>query len=169
MRRFTVMGFTEAELGFVIAAVFAAIAVVTLSDRDAYAAKSTIQAKAADERDDLRRQLEEQRMELERIKAERDALLKKQSTKIPQCWEKGRQREPIGEVVIAGDNQYVLEGNLVGIDDVRTRFSSHIDDGLKLGCRYVLRAIPEQGVDAVSHSRAVLRLRPFFDVSDRPR
>ena len=31
MRRFTVMGFTEAELGFVIAAVFAALAVSGLA------------------------------------------------------------------------------------------------------------------------------------------
>jgi len=33
MRRFTVMGFTEAELGFVIAAVFAALSVSVIKDR----------------------------------------------------------------------------------------------------------------------------------------
>ena len=33
MRRFTVMGFTEAELGFVIAAVFAALAVSGLASQ----------------------------------------------------------------------------------------------------------------------------------------
>lgn len=37
MRRFAVMGFTEAELGFIVAALFAAVAVTSLRERDAHA------------------------------------------------------------------------------------------------------------------------------------
>lgn len=174
MRRFTVMGFTEAELGFVVAALFAAVAVATLNDRDV----------SASDGQKVRQILEETRAELERTKAElgktrrelEQALIKlkkfqdeqeKRSTKMPQCWEKGRQRAPIGEVVVLGENSYELEGEVANIDRILERFSSSVSDGESLGCRYVLKAWPSADVNAVSHSKAVALLRRHFDVDDR--
>jgi hypothetical protein len=176
MRRFTVMGFTEAELGFVVAALFAAIAVATLNDRDASAGGVNVVVK---ERDELKRQLdrtrtelEKVRAELERVRAELEKVLViegKRSTKAPQCWEKGEPREPLGEVVVLGENQYLLGAESVAVDGILNHFSASIARAKELDCRFVLIVRPSAGVDAVDHSRAVWPLRGYFDVSDRPR
>lgn len=169
MRRFTVMGFTEAELGFIVAAVFAVMAVVTLAERDA----ATIERIGAV---DKTKQLQEELAELRQKIAEQEAELKKLreltkgvSTKTPQCWEKGQQREAVGEVLVSSSDSYTLGTSTVDINGVRAHFGQFIDLGNRLGCRFVLRATPLPGVDAVAHARAVSALRRYFDVDDRPR
>jgi hypothetical protein len=220
MRRFTVMGFTEAELGFVVAALFAAIAFATLKDRDASASHVDAARDAAIERDSVIAALEALR---ERTDAEIASLrgvlgeLEKRSTKVPQCWEKGEPREPIGEVAVLGANRYEVQGDGVGanrderrgggdganheelrrdvadanreelrrdvadanrddlrrevldIDGIRRHFAEPIARGNALGCRFVLRARPTDGVSARDHADAVWRLRVHFDVDDRTR
>ncbi len=166
MKRFTVMGFTEAEVGFVVAALFAAIAVASLNDSHG----------ASQEIKELQSKLERTQQDLQRAKealakAEKElvGLRKKESTKVPQCWEKGQPREPIADVTVVGDNQYEMLGMVVTIDGVAQMLAAKISLGSTLGCRFVLRARPIPGVDAIAQSTAVWRLRRFFDVDDRPR
>ena len=96
MRRFTVMGFTEAELGFVLAALFAALAVSEQSD--------------AQTREAHTRALEAQRDSVSlAFKAYRDSV-RTRSNKSPRCTEKGESPEPIAELRVLGRDLYSMRG-----------------------------------------------------------
>lgn len=176
MRRFTIMGFTEAELGFVLAALFIAVAITAIHERDVSAAAAeelrddvvnvdSLQSAAAAARDtvgELR----------DRETALRDsiaALNAKISTKVPQCWEKGETTTVIAELDVLGANRFRMNGATLDIDQVRDRLAAFIARGDSLDCRYIVRARPTRGIDAVQQSDAVWRLRRYFDVNDRPR
>lgn len=176
MRRFTIMGFTEAELGFVLAALFIAVAITAIHERDVSAAAAeelrdnvvnvdSLQSAAAAARDtvgELR----------DRETALRDsiaALNAKISTKVPQCWEKGETTTVIAELDVLGANRFRMDGATLNIDQVRDRLASFIARGDSLDCRYIVRARPTRGIDAIQQSDAVWRLRRYFDVNDRPR
>lgn len=176
MRRFTIMGFTEAELGFVLAALFIAVAITAIHERDVSAAAAeelrdnvvnvdSLQSAAAAARDtvgELR----------DRETALRDsiaALNAKISTKVPQCWEKGETTTVIAELDVLGANRFRMNGATLNIDQVRDRLAAFIARGDSLDCRYIVRARPTRGIDAVQQSDAVWRLRRYFDVNDRPR
>jgi hypothetical protein len=158
MRRFTVMGFTEAELGLVLAAVFAAVGVSVFYES----------APAAPPPDDSRyveaiRQRDSIAVAFDRF---RDSV---RSTKVPQCWEKGEPRDPIAQVRVLGRDRYGMNGETLSFSQIRARLAPRIARGESLGCRYVVRARLTSGVDAVDQSAAVWRLRAHFDVDDRPR
>lgn len=170
------MGFTEAELGFVLAALFIAVAITAIHERDVSAAAAeelrdnvvnvdSLQSAAAAARDtvgELR----------DRETALRDsiaALNAKISTKVPQCWEKGETTTVIAELDVLGANRFRMNGATLNIDQVRDRLASFIARGDSLDCRYIVRARPTRGIDAVQQSDAVWRLRRYFDVNDRPR
>ncbi|HSK19197.1 MAG TPA: hypothetical protein VK912_08655 [Longimicrobiales bacterium] len=176
MRRFTIMGFTEAELGFVLAALFIAVAITAIHERDVSAAAAeelrdnvvnvdslrAAAAAASDTVGELR----------DRETALRDsiaALEAKISTKVPQCWEKGETMTVIAELDVLGANRFRMNGATLNIDQVRDRLASFIARGDSLDCRYIVRARPTPGIDAVQQSDAVWRLRRYFDVNDRPR
>jgi hypothetical protein len=57
----------------------------------------------------------------------------------------------------------------ITIDGVRARPAPLIARADPLGCRYIVRARPTAGIDAVQQSAAVWELRRHFDVNDRPR
>ena len=162
MRRFTVLGFTEAELGFVLAALFAAVAVQAVESGKAKAAAVQDAAVVVMQRDSIARE----------FKAFRDSVAKlpmqKRSSKVPQCWEKGEQRDPIATLRVLGANRYELEGQELTIAGVRARLGAQIARSDSLKCRYVVRAVLTRGVDAVDQARAVWSLRTHFDVNDRP-
>src|SRR5436190_23461979 len=125
------MGFTEAELGFVVAALFAAVAVATLNDRDIQANGSgALQIQIVDlqaglkstkaELEDTQRKLEQAEEELALLREAKN----RQSTKTSQCWEKGKQKAAIGDVIVLGENSYSLQGETADIDLVRERFAT---------------------------------------------
>jgi hypothetical protein len=171
MKRFTVMGFTEAELGFVLAALFAALVASTLTDTqqvvDGEIAKVTA---ATAERDSLRLELETYRDSTSaQIGRLRDSLnAQKRSTKTPNCWERGEPRSSIAELAVLGANLYQHRGQAVDIQTIRRDLAAQIARSRQLECRYSVRARPTEGVGSREHSAAVARLREHFDVNDRP-
>ena len=56
-RRFTVMGFTEAELGFVLAAVFAALAASALTPQQSRQSAATLAARERHAVEEIRQRL----------------------------------------------------------------------------------------------------------------
>jgi hypothetical protein len=179
MRRFTIMGFTEAELGFVIAALFVAVAVAAINERDASAVSVHEYESAADslsaEVDSLRAEAGTVRDSLSLLRTSSTILTDslavleaRISTKVPQCWEKGRQQAPIADIAVLGANRFRMNGQTVDIDGVRARLASFIATADSLDCRFVVRARPTSGIDAVQQSAAVWQLRRYFDVNDRP-
>jgi hypothetical protein len=157
-RRFTVMGFTEAELGFVLAAVFAALAVSGLTAQD-----ST--AKLAAKNDTLARKYDSVSTE---FLAFRDSVRKK-SNKTPRCSEKGEPADAIADLRIVGRDAYALGGERLTFRDLTSRFAAQIDRSAQLGCRYLVRTTATPGVDGPDHSAAVAKLWMRFDVSERQR
>jgi uncharacterized membrane protein YccC len=155
MRRFTVMGFTEAELGFVIAALFAAIAISERTDTENRAAAT--------------RALEKQRDSVAlAFKAYRDSV-RKRSNKTPRCTEKGEPPGPIAELRVLGRDLYAMQGERLTSSQVIDRLSPWIAKSKDLGCHYLVRTIATSGVDGPAHSAAVRRLWARFDVDDRDR
>ena len=158
MRRFTVMGFTEAELGFVIAAVFAALSVSSLASQ---AKPNDLTAK----NDSLAHRVDSVTRAFE---AYRDSVHKR-SNKTPRCSEKGESPAPIADVRILGRNAYQLGDDTLAFRDLENRLAPQIERSASLGCRYLVRTIATRGVDGPDHSAAVSRLWSHFDVSERQR
>ena len=157
-RRFTVMGFTEAELGFVLAAVFAALAVSGMTSQDGA-------AKLAAEKDTLTRKYDSVSTA---FGAYRDSV-KKRSNKTPRCSEKGEPADAIADLRIVGRDGYELDGERLTFHDLTSRFAVQIDRSTQLGCRYLVRTTATRGVDGPDHSAAVAKLWARFDVSERQR
>jgi hypothetical protein len=170
MRRFTIMGFTEAELGFVLAALFVAVAVTAVHERDASAATVGEQQIVADSMiAGMRAELHVVRDSVRVLRDSLATLENRISTKVPQCWERGEQSAPVAELAVIGADRFVMAGDTVTLAGVQERLASFIERGNALGCRFVVRARPTAGIDAVQQSNAVWQLRRFFDVNDRPR
>lgn len=166
------MGFTEAELGFVLAALFIAVAIAAINERDASAVSVDEYVTAADsleaEREALRDTVGVLRDTVGILSDSLAALEARISTKVPQCWEKGQQREPVADVAVLGANRFRMNGSTVDINGIRERLASFIALADSLDCRFVVRARPTSGIDAVQQSAAVWQLRRYFDVNDRP-
>ena len=156
MRRFTVMGFTEAELGFVVAAVFAALAVSGLAEQRAGTDLGARNAALARRLDSVSAH----------FAAYRDSVRKK-SNKIPRCSEKGESPEPIAELRILGRDEFELGDERVTFAGVESRLASQIARSRELGCRYLVRTIATSGVDGPDHSAAIGKLWTRFDVTER--
>jgi len=178
MRRFTVMGFTEAELGFVLAAVFAAVGVSTLQDYPVAAVDKGKYDEAVRQRDSIAGAFDRFRDStadaLDRFRDSAAVALNRlrdsvRSTKTPQCWEKGEPRAPIAELRVVARDRYELKGERLSFREIRSRFAPQIARAEALKCRYLVRAHLTSGVDAVAQASAVWRLRAHFDVDDRPR
>lgn len=165
MRRFTIMGFTEAELGFVLAALFIAVAVAAVEERDAQAAGIETEQSAADS---LRAELAAARDSSAALRDSLSVLEDKISTKVPQCWERGERSDAIADLAVLGADRYAMNGDTLSLDGVRARLAAFIARGEALNCRFVVRARPTSGIDAVQQSVAVWQLRRYFDVNDRP-
>lgn len=163
-RRFTVMGFTEAELGFVLAAVFAALAVSGLSAQP----KENLAAK----NDSLAHRVDSLAHKADSVEAAfaafRDSVRKK-SNKTPRCSEKGESADAIAEFRVLGRDSYDLRGERLTFRDIEARFATQIARSTELGCRYLVRTVATRGVDGPDHSAAVGKLWTRFDVSERQR
>jgi hypothetical protein len=162
-RRFTVMGFTEAELGFVLAAVFAALAVsaVSAQPREDLAKNDSLSHRV----DSLSHRADSVAAA---FAAFRDSVHKK-SNKTPRCSEKGESPDPIADFRILGRDAYEFRGERLAFRDIETRFAPQIARSVELGCHYLVRAIATHGVDGPDHSAAVSKLWGRFDVSERQR
>lgn len=171
MRRFTVMGFTEAELGFVLAALFAAMAVARVGDEDQRDATIEGLQQAAVERDSIAGEYDRYRDSMRVVLANAQARIEeaeKRSTKVPQCWEKGEQREPVAVLAVLGSDLFLLGDERLSLDGVRQRLAERLARADTLGCRFVVRAAPTGTVSSGDHTAAVWALRRYFDVDDRP-
>jgi len=158
MRRFTVMGFTEAELGFVLAAVFAALAVSALVPQ-----QGTVNLAAKN--DTLTRKYDSVSTAFATY---RDSVRKK-SNKTPRCSEKGEPADAIADIRIRGRDSYELSGERMTFRSLEARLAPQIDRSTALGCRYLVRTIATRGVDGPDHSAAVVKLWARFDVNERQR
>ena len=156
MRRSTVMGFTEAELGFVLAAVFAGLAVAGLGARQ-------VQTNAVVRADSLQGRYDSLSVAFDRF---RDSVRKK-SNKTPRCSEKGESAAAIAELRVLGRDRYGLGEKQLSLADVEANFAPQIKRSEELGCHYLVRVVAVAGVDSPAFAAAVNRLWANFDVGSR--
>ena len=173
-RRFTVMGFTEAELGFALAAFFVAVGAGYLNERNQLDDRQgSIKAEA----DSLRSALDSVRSGLDSVRSSLDSLrtahtelqgtIGKRSNLTPPCSEKGESDRPIARLTILVSGTYDLEGRTLSFADVAKRLEGTIAKSRRLGCRYTVQVTAADGVDARTFSRANGRLRGLFYVRER--
>jgi len=161
-RRFTIIGFTEAELGFVLAAAFAAIGVSYSTNAAAVARKRTsadsayVAERAA--HDSVARAMQ----------ALRDSLRKK-SNLTPLCSERGESWQPVADLTVTGGNSYRTQGQTIGFDELRSLLAAPIATSARLRCKFRVIVHATPGVDAPEHSLAVARLKTLFYVDERQR
>jgi hypothetical protein len=159
-RRFTVLGFTEAELGFVLAATFAAFGV-------AYSAPESSAQAALARADSAYKSAAKSRDSVEgALRALRDSLHKK-SNLTPPCYEKGESRMPIAELTIVGRDRYVLNQETIGFSELESRLAPQLARSAELACRFTVIARARAGVDAPVHAAAMSRLKSRFYVDER--
>lgn len=165
MKRFTVMGFTEAELGFVVAAALAALVAASDTER-ARLEPAAMRHEAAQARaDSLRGSLDS----LTRVfTAYRDSV-RKRSNKTPACSEKGEPPGPAADVALLGRDRFLYQGDAVSFSELETRLDSLIRRSRALGCRYLVRTHAVRGVDGPETAAAARRIRTYFDVDERDR
>lgn len=166
-RKFTVMGFTEAELGFVLAAFFAAVSVAYEHEREDAIGK-TLSAEAA---------LAAASTELEAARAHRDSLrrrhqilldsIARKSNLTPPCTEKGEPDVPIAQITVLAADSYLIGGVETTFANVRRRLSAQIQRQRELGCMYYVHVLAVRGVDAPIFSAATRRVRGVFHVRER--
>ncbi|MGH2898558.1 MAG: hypothetical protein ACREBE_03830 [bacterium] len=160
MRRFTVLGFTEAELGFVLAATFAAFGV-------AYSAPGAAAETALAQADSAYRVAAKSRDSAQvALTTLRDSLRKK-SNLTPPCYEKGEPRAPIAELTVLGRDRYAIDSTTIGFAELESRLATQIARGAALGCKYHGSARAHAGVDAPVHAAAMKRLKSRFYVDER--
>lgn len=152
-RRFTVMGFTEAELGFALAAFFVAVGASFLQE------KNVLEVHTGDivlENDSLRKMVDDL-----------EARLAKRSNLIPPCSEKGESDAPVANFKILDADRYDLNGTDLVFERVLLQLAPQIARSKSLGCRYSVQVVAMPGVDAPQFSQATGRLRRHFYVRER--
>jgi hypothetical protein len=165
MKRFTVMGFTEAELGFVVAAALAALVAASDTER-ARLEPAAVQREAARARaDSLRDSLDS----LTRVFAAYRDSIGKRSNKTPACSEKGEPPGAVADVALLGRDRFLYDGDRLSFSELETRLDSLIRRSRRLGCRYLVRTHAVRGVDGPETAAAARRVRADFDVDERDR
>jgi hypothetical protein len=180
MARFTVLGFTEAELGFVLAALFVAIAgyqIVEARSADAGAESAAgrlalaqdslraLQQELEVARDSLalaREEAERLRADAERLQLEAERLTRLTSRLTPYCSERGETAQPVAHLVVVNPTTYRLEGSQLTIGGVTSRLSRWLDVSREKGCRFSVEILPVPGLSAEDFIKAREPLSRFF-------
>lgn len=126
MAKFTLMGFTEAELGFLLAAVFAA----TAASQAAHMKKAS--ATRADSIATLRKTVQVLSDSLARIPHNAE----KRSMKPPNCWERGEPNVSVAQMTIVSGSTLRFRGEIIPTIEIAKRLASYVTRSQELACRY---------------------------------
>jgi hypothetical protein len=166
MARFTVLGFTEAELGFVLAALFVAVSgyqVVAAAGAGEDSAATAEQAArlqgtlvaTRDTLGDVRDSLTQSRAELERLRRLTSRLT-------PYCSERGETDQPVARIVVVDASTYRMDGAQMPIAGVTARLSRWLETSREKGCRFGIEVVPGAGLGADAFMRAREPLSRLF-------
>lgn len=166
MARFTVLGFTEAELGFVLAALFVAVSGYQIVEaREATAgafeaanAAEAVQDSLLEARDGLSRVQDS----LQVARQELDDLRRLTSRLTPYCSERGETDEPVARITVLGPRAYRIDGIDLAIAGVTARLASWLEISRAKSCRFGVEVIPAAGLAADDFMRAREPLSRLF-------
>jgi hypothetical protein len=166
MARSTVLGFTEAELGFVLATLFVAVSgyqiVEARGANESSAAAVEQTAAVQDSLTEAREVLAAARDSLTVAREELENLRRLTSRLTPYCSERGETDQSVARIVVLSPTSYRLDGAQVGIQGVTTRLSRWLDVSRAKGCRFGVDVVPAPGLAAEAFMRAREPLSRMF-------
>lgn len=153
------MGFTEAELGFILAALFIAVAGAALAKvRTAEEQARAIHADSTS----LARQIEVLRTENVQLRDENNELRALTSQMTPSCDERGETRESVARVTVTSTNRYVLDGVAMPVDSIFAKLNFWIEKSKAKRCRFYIDVLPRRDLSANDFIAASGRLSRHF-------
>lgn len=152
-QRQTVIGFTEAELGFFL--VFAMLLLFLVTRRPVFATAGPTDSVtvATHTLDSLQRQanaantVQQQRDSLRQRLAELGDTGKR-SRMTPSCKEKGLATGPLFDATVRGIDDFELGGDRLDAASIRQRFSAELARSAAAGCRHTARLFYAPGLSA---------------------
>ena len=173
MARFTVLGFTEAELGFVLATLFVAISGYQIVEaRGAGELSAAAGQQVAATQDSLRKAQDSLRVARESLAAARDSVtlareevesLRRLTSRLtPYCSERGETDQPIARIVVMDARTYRMDGTQMPITGVTSRLSRWLTVSREKGCRFGVEVLPGPGLGAEDFMRAREPLSRLF-------
>ncbi len=144
----TVIGFTEAELGFFLVLVVLGTLVAGSKSPPPDVVPKT-------EYDSLRHELDRAR----------DSLQKLKSRIMPSCRDKGFAQSILFRVSISGSDQFVLNGSLVSLADLHREFGEQMQAARTRGCIHEIDVMRGRSLTASDLWAGLLRLRRDFRVN----
>jgi hypothetical protein len=166
MARFTVLGFTEAELGFVLATLFVAISgyqIVEARSAGDGADAASMQARSVqDSLADARAGL---KLAMDSLSVTRDELedLRRLTSRLtPYCSERGETDQAVARITVIDARTYRLDGASMQIAGVTSRLSRWLEVSKAKGCRFGVEVIPTSGLAADDFMRAREPLSRLF-------
>lgn len=156
--RSAVMGFTEAELGFILAALFIAVAGSAL-------AKVRVEQQSRPAPADttaLVRQIDLLKSENTQLRDENNELRALTSQMTPSCDERGETRESVARVTVTSANGYVLDNRGMPADSVFAKLGFWIEKARAKRCRFYIDVLPRAELSANDFIQASNRLSRHF-------
>ncbi len=173
--KYSVIGFTEAELGlFVAILIFIIAAAGPRSDVSSTGkSQSTPSATSMPNLESLSRQIEALTKENRRLQA-RLALLEAEAQKtsalrsrqLPSCKEKRLTKGFLFDVVITGPESFQVGSRKYDFDALIDNFDSQISSAKAAGCVHTIRVFYVPGVSLSDYLGSLDELRQYFYPSD---
>jgi hypothetical protein len=170
--RFSIIGFTEAELGFIVAILlFAAMS----SHRVAIAKPASRPTPAVSRKDfeNLKRKYSELALsnaeEIQKnlaLQRELDKQSKLRSRQKPTCKELNIAQGSVGEVEVTGIDRFQLEGKTFDMDGLLQHFAPELKQAQDAGCVQTIRVMPGANISTPDYVRARNTLGQRFYASD---
>jgi hypothetical protein len=166
MARFTVLGFTEAELGFVLAALFVAVSGYQIVEArgatdEAFQAANVTQA-VQDSLLEARDGLSRVQDSLQVAREELENLRRLTSRLTPYCSERGETDQPVARITVLGSRSYRIDGADLPIAGVTARLAPWLEISRAKSCRFGVEVIPAAGLAAADFMRAREPLSRLF-------
>jgi hypothetical protein len=172
--RFSIIGFTEAELGFIVAILlFAAMSAhrtavakpvpkltPAVSRKDFENLKQQFSQLARSNAQEIQKNLELQR--------ELDRQSNLRSRQKPSCTERHIAQGFVAEIQVTGIDQFQLEGKTFDMSDLLQRFSPELKQAQNAGCIQSIRVIPGANISTRDYVQARNALGQHFYPADRP-
>jgi hypothetical protein len=164
--RFSIIGFTEAELGFIVAILLLA---AMLSHRTAVVKPTSKPTPAVSlkEFESLKQQVSQLTISNKALKHALDQQSNLRSRLKPPCVERHIAKGFIGDIRVTGIDQFQLEGKTFNMDDLLDRFSTELKQAQEAGCVQSIRITPSPNISPGDYVRARNALGQHFYPADR--
>lgn len=156
--RQSIIGFTEAELGLVLALVALALWATSVPTTSAENVV-TIPQVALDALKDTVKQARAWKKSSDSL----FALAGKRSNQTPMCREKGYPDRSIATITILGNDNYQMNGEVTSLNEILTGLAAPQGFAKSHGCRHTVIVRARAGLPAELFTPAFVRLRGYFN------